>query len=133
MYEDFEHAHPEGTEELWTNYLLQDLNKKFGYIHSRNDNFGLPMPNKTLLKNTEIYDSVSKYNFSRLTVDQHKEKGEQMNEQLNDNQKQVLNTIKANVENPDEMEKLKKNNVFFVEGEGGTGKSFTINVCLNFC
>ena len=53
-----------------------------------------------------------------------------MNDQLNENQKQVLNTIIANVENQEEMEKFKKNNVFFVEGEGGTGKSFTINVKL---
>ena len=128
MYEDFQYAHPDGNEELWTNYLLQDLNKKFGYIHSRNDNYGLPMPNKSLLQNTEIYDNMSKYNFSRLTVDQHKEKGEQMREQLNLCQIGVIKTILTSVENEDDMEKFKKRNVFFVEGEGGTGKSFTINV-----
>ena len=122
MYEDFQRAHPGAGDNIWENYLLDDLNEKFQMQHKTNEEFGLPMPNEELKRGTNAYKTIARYNFSRMTVEQHKEIAERMRESFNDEQNVIHDLIMESVD------KKSKDTLFFIEASGGCGKSYLLNV-----
>ena len=136
MIDDYKHRYPiirEGDivindeahmKQLWRNLLLRDLNNLFKLIGETNASFDIPMPDESFQIQEE--DHSKEFSFSRFSIAQNRERGIEMWNKLNGDQQAVFKEVMESVES---VRPLKQTH-FWMEGCGGTGKTFLLNVSI---
>ena len=113
------------SEETLNQLLLKELNRLFGMISKTNESYGLDMPDLNVLNENFTIGENNQFNYSRFNKVKNYELGQTMSKQLNKDQlhayNQIMNSIRGNTT---------ENNHFWVDGCGGTGKTFLLNVSL---
>ena len=104
--------------------LLKELNRLFESISMTNEKYGLDMPDLANLGTEFTCGDNKQFNFSRLSIDENLKLGQTMLEQLNKDQLNAYNQIMESIK-----VKIGKNH-FWVDGCGGTGKTFLLNVSI---
>jgi len=116
----------ERIEVLWNNLLLRDMNKLFMQINKTNADFGLEMPDNTVLRPYYHNDDSREFSFSRYTQDENQTRGAEMVSKLNADQRDVYTKVMDRVYG----KKQCNDNHIWAKGCGGTGKTFLLNVSI---
>ena len=116
----------ERIELLWNNLLLRDLNKLFMQINKTNADFGLEMPDNTVLRPYYHNDDSREFSFSRYTQDENQTRGAEMVSKLNAGQRDVYTKVMDRVSGKTHC----NHNHIWAKGCGGTGKTFLLNVSI---
>jgi hypothetical protein len=110
------------SDEILEQLLLKELNRLFESISKTNENFDLDMPDLARLGTEFTCGDNKQFNFSRLNPVENYELGQVMLKQLNKDQLNAYNQIMESISGKT------KSNHFWVDGCGGTGKTFLLNV-----
>lgn len=116
MIEDFMHGKEDSYRETAINNALKEINKFFNKFGKNNQHFNLPMP---VVSDEPLDDG------SLLSQEQNRLNSNECIQLLNIEQKSIFNQI---------VESIRSNNptkCFYVDGPGGTGKTFLIKVTTN--
>ena len=131
MWEDFKikWSKPDAapiSDETLNQLLLKELNRLFGMISKTNADYQLDMPDANGLGPGFSYGENNQFNFSRYNKVQNFDLGLRMSNQLNKDQQHAYNQIMNSISGKSTENK----NHFWVDGCGGTGKTFLLNVSL---
>ena len=109
------------TLEVACEKSLQHINYILSQNGKSNAEYGLPMPNPDI-EDWRSRNQVAELN--EMTIQEHNDIADTMLATLNVQQLDIYNQVMAQVHNTDNNQKK----CFFVDGPGGTGKTYLINV-----
>ena len=124
LYEDFEHKTRDVI--LSENLALHHLNQIFNAQQKSCEDYGLPIPDMHIIGNYET--NIVSLENSRFTIQEHIELSRSFVDLLNPDQKLIFDDVIDSIFNA-LYDGFKH---FFVDGPGGTGKTFLFKALIHY-